>query len=352
MSTSSTTRSAANERIIWNAALFVSLLIALNLAIITLLPASYLEMLRRMTGRIAALLLSHFGDTTFDGMLLSTNGFIMQIAIECTAMHLLTIYIAGVIAYPHHGAMYKLFGIVAGTVVLLLMNGIRIVVLGLVGAYVPGAFEFVHLYLWEGIFALLVIIVWVVWVRKLVVHRPLVVNICIALMVSAIGVGVLSTYMPTYLEALVAGVRPLAGLVLGNMPHSLAVSQDLIELNVGNSVFWTSMIGLNAYTQLIFLALMATTFDQGRRITALKHTVYGLGVIFLLLLGHLMLFILEVSYGMSMSNIEVLDVVIRTFSVSACIGLYHLFTRKLRVNRKNLADQEGGRINEEIVSAY
>ncbi|MEK6744566.1 MAG: exosortase H [Nitrospirota bacterium] len=346
-------RSASKERVVWHSALFVALLAALNLISITLFPGSYQEVLRRMTGRMAALLLLPFGATTFDGLLLTTGGFAMEIAVECTAMQFLMIYTAGVIAYPHHGAGYKVIGIAAGTMVLYLMNVVRIAALGLVGSHVPEAFDFFHIYLWQGILTLLVVGVWIVWVRNLAVDRPLVLKIGTAFAASALGVGVLGAAMPYYLEALVAIARPIAGLLLGGTPYDLTVSRDVIELNIGNSAVWNNAIALNVYNQIIFLALVTTSFGQRRLLKVSKHILYGLAALFLLYIGHVLLFVLEVAQGIPPETIANLDVTVRAFSASACIGLYLLFAGKLRDSRKKLSvDLKGGRINEEIVIAH
>ena len=345
-------RSASTDRVVLHSVIFVALLVALNSISITLLPDSYQEVLRQATGRMAASLLQPFGETTFDGLLLTTGGFTMEIAVECTALQFLMIYIAGVVAYPHHGARYKVFGIASGTTVLFLINAVRIAVLGLAGSHVPAAFYFLHIYLWQGMFALLVVGTWIVWVRKPTEGRHPVMKIGIAAAVSAVGVGILNAAMPAYLEALTVIARPIATLLIDRTLSDLAVSGDIVELNYGKTSVLTSVISINVYNQGIFLALMATSFGKGRALETLKRTVYGLGILFLVSLGHVMLFILAVSNEMPLTTIDIYDVAVRTFSVGICIGLAVVFNRKLRENGHTIyVDLKGGSKNEEIVIA-
>jgi len=242
---------------------------------------------------------------------------------------------------------------VVGTMVLFLINVIRIAVLGLVGAHAPQVFDFIHIYLWQGLFALLVVAAWVAWVQKSLVNRPLVKKIGMALAASAAGFAVLSVLMPAYLEVLAAAARPIAGLLFDRAPYAMTVSGEIVTLNLGNVSASTRTISINAYNQIIFLALMATAFTKGAGVKIVKRTLYGLGVIFLLLLGHVMLLALGVTRGITAATMDVLDVMVRTLSLCACIGLYILYADKLRASRRNIPiDLEGGRINEEVVTVH
>jgi len=348
-------RATSQIQIFLHCVLFVFLLVTLNLTVIYLLSGSYQEIMRRMSGHMAAWLLLPFGEAMFDGLLLTTNGFVMQIATECSAMHVLTIFIAGICAYPHHVVRYKFFGIVVGTMLLLMMNVIRIAVLGLVGAHAPGAFDFVHTYLWEGVFALLVVAAWIIWVRKLVVGRHLMMKISIALAVSAAGVWVLSLYRSVYLEALAIIARAIARLLIDHPPYVLAlnVSGDTVVANFGPFTIFTSMFSSNVYSLLVFLALMATSFVQGMILESIKYTLYGSGAIFILSLGHVMFIIFGLAYGIQPATITILDITYRTFLLSFCIAFYILCAKKLRDSMINKpVEMEGGTVNENYVSVH
>jgi exosortase/archaeosortase family protein len=345
-------RTLSNIQLIGHGVLFVFVVVGLSLAINTYLPVSSKEVLRQITGRMAALILLPFSETTFDGLLLVTNGFGVKIAVECTALNFLTIFTAGVIAYPQHTVKYKIIGIIAGTTTLTIMNSMRIAVLGLVGTYAPEAFDFLHIYIWQGLFALLVVIVWIVWVQKLIVDRPLMMKTGIALLVSLISFSVLSAIMPAYLEALAVVARLLSRLLFDGALCTMTVSGDMVALNCGTIMASTRTVAINAYSQLVFVALMATSFKWEGGMEIVKRTAYGLGVYFLLLLAHVMLLIAAITHGVPAARMEVLDVSVRTFALSLCISLYVIHERKMRIYRNNKsAEIEGGTINEEIFIA-
>jgi exosortase/archaeosortase family protein len=97
------------------------------------------------------------------GTQLAIHGFSMDIVRECTALHYMAIFAAGVISYRAHPLSYRLAGVFFGIVAIFFLNILRIGIVGLVGHYDRALFEFVHLYMWRGIFAILVLFLWILW---------------------------------------------------------------------------------------------------------------------------------------------------------------------------------------------
>ena len=89
-------------------------------------------------------------------------GFAFTIIKGCTGIFAMLIYGSAVLAYPA-GAFRKLLGILMGVPALMSINITRLTVLGVVGVYRRDLFEYFHEYLWQGIFIVFVIVLWMFW---------------------------------------------------------------------------------------------------------------------------------------------------------------------------------------------
>lgn len=87
-----------------------------------------------------------------------------EIIYECTALFPIFIFISAVFSYPSNFRK-KLYGILIGTFAIYALNIIRLIILSFVGINYPLAFKFVHSFLWEGIFMIFVIILFLYWTR-------------------------------------------------------------------------------------------------------------------------------------------------------------------------------------------
>jgi archaeosortase B (VPXXXP-CTERM-specific) len=127
--------------------------------------------LENITASILGFLLRIFGmDVVVSGNTVTIVGHItLRIIDECTAVFGSIIYISCVLAYPAD-VKKKVIGIVLGIPCLYAINMVRLVILAFVGVGVsnPEIFEFVHNYLWQTIFIVFVIVIWLVWVDKVV----------------------------------------------------------------------------------------------------------------------------------------------------------------------------------------
>jgi exosortase/archaeosortase family protein len=135
------------------------------------------EKIKRLDDQIATLnaeITALSGDPDADKKL-NDKKFDFQIVPDCGAIPSLAIYLAAVLAFPVAWKK-RIVGSILGLIVLYCINIVRIAVLGLVGAYDTSldrrTFEFVHEYIWQSIFLLFVVCVWIAWVELLVKTKP------------------------------------------------------------------------------------------------------------------------------------------------------------------------------------
>lgn len=111
-------------------------------------------------------LVSRGGVTRADDLIV-LGTFRMQIIHECTGVFLMMIFAACVLAYPA-GWKAKTLGLAAGVPIIWVANILRLVLVALVGRYLPSYFDYFHDYFWYGTFSLIVIFMWVLWLEKVV----------------------------------------------------------------------------------------------------------------------------------------------------------------------------------------
>ena len=90
---------------------------------------------------------------------------------ECGAIETMAIYIAAILGFP---ALWwkRLAGIVLGLPLLYAVNIVRLACLGLIGAwYEERVFDFAHHYVWQAIYLVFVVVVWLLWLELLVRRR-------------------------------------------------------------------------------------------------------------------------------------------------------------------------------------
>jgi exosortase H (IPTLxxWG-CTERM-specific) len=93
------------------------------------------------------------------------TGFAITVEDTCNASNVVILLCAAVLAFPAHWRQ-KLKGLVAGTVVLYLVNFLRIISLFYLGQYNFTWFEFAHWYVWEGLMMLVTLVLFWVWVQN------------------------------------------------------------------------------------------------------------------------------------------------------------------------------------------
>jgi len=126
--------------------------------------------LMKSTATISGFILSIFSnDVWYAGAQCAFRGFLVEIIDECTGLLEMAIYLAAVLSFPT-SLKKKGIGLLIGLPAIYLFNVLRITLLLVVGAYWPAAFNFMHLYFWQGTLIIMIGSVWVGWLY-LVVYR-------------------------------------------------------------------------------------------------------------------------------------------------------------------------------------
>ncbi|CAN5182543.1 hypothetical protein BH11PSE11_BH11PSE11_19280 [soil metagenome] len=150
--------------------LFVVILIALFAAELTppiqrLIVLPWTEMLAHLC---AAVITLFDANVTAVGKVLrsTTNGFAVSIEAGCNGIEAAIILIAAMLAFPAPWK-HRVLGILAGLLAVQILNVVRVISLFYLGQWSMKVFEWAHLYLWQALIMLDVLIVWLVWIRTL-----------------------------------------------------------------------------------------------------------------------------------------------------------------------------------------
>lgn len=110
------------------------------------------------------LLLSAIGiDVSGSGAMISSPEFSVSIKNVCNGLEVTAIFFATVLGFPAPWK-HKLIGLAVGYPAVFLINVVRIIVLFVIGARIPTAFEDVHYYYAQAFVILATVAVWLVWV--------------------------------------------------------------------------------------------------------------------------------------------------------------------------------------------
>jgi exosortase H (IPTLxxWG-CTERM-specific) len=95
----------------------------------------------------------------------STNGFAVSIEAGCNGVEATLVLLAAILAFPAPW-LHKVIGLVIGIVAVQALNIVRVISLFYIGQWNMEAFEWAHLYVWQALIMLDVLIVWLIWVRR------------------------------------------------------------------------------------------------------------------------------------------------------------------------------------------
>ncbi len=101
----------------------------------------------------------------------TANGFSVTILAGCNGVEAMIVLIAAILAYPSPWK-HRLMGIVAGVAAIQVLNLVRIVSLFYIGQWSLKVFEWAHLYGWQVLIMLDVLIVWLLWLRTIPRNPP------------------------------------------------------------------------------------------------------------------------------------------------------------------------------------
>lgn len=149
-------------------AIFLVVLVGLFLAELTPPAQAWLvEPWTALLARASAALVGLFDDSVIAyGRVLqdSASGIGVSIEAGCNGVEACLILLAAVLAYPAPWRA-RLLGIGLGFAAIQAANLLRIITLFYLAGWNMQVFEFAHLYLWQALIMLDVLVVWMVWMR-------------------------------------------------------------------------------------------------------------------------------------------------------------------------------------------
>ena len=96
----------------------------------------------------------------------TTNGFAVSIEAGCNGVEATIVLLAAILAFPAPWK-HKVAGLAAGIVAVQGLNILRVISLFYLGQWDYKIFEWAHLYVWQALIMLDVLVLWLVWVRTL-----------------------------------------------------------------------------------------------------------------------------------------------------------------------------------------
>ena len=117
----------------------------------------------RLNATVSAWILDVFGENASSAdFSVLTPRFQFQIQRGCDAIAPSALFATAVIAFPA-ALRRKVPGVLIGVGALVTINLVRIVSLYYTGVYSPSAFEMVHVEVWQPLFILIAMLLWVAW---------------------------------------------------------------------------------------------------------------------------------------------------------------------------------------------
>lgn len=128
--------------------------------------------LLNIQARLSSILLSFIGEkTTVEGDNIIGDTFKVSIHGGCDGLEATALYIVAMLALPLISLKEKLPALGYGLLILSVLNIFRIALLYYSGLYWPKAFEFLHLHGGVIIFMMISVLLWLIWVNKLLKNR-------------------------------------------------------------------------------------------------------------------------------------------------------------------------------------
>lgn len=118
-----------------------------------------------LDAKISSFMLNLVGvKTVANKEMINSPAFSISIARGCDALEAMALFASALLSFPAKWH-YKLIGFFAGIAILFLLNIVRVVSLFLTGLYFPKAFEFMHVEVWQAIFIIFAIGLWIFWIK-------------------------------------------------------------------------------------------------------------------------------------------------------------------------------------------
>jgi len=95
----------------------------------------------------------------------NVNGFAVGIEAGCNGVEAAIVLVAAMLAFPAPWR-YRALGIAIGIAAVQLLNIVRVISLFYIGQWDFAVFEWAHQYVWQALIMLDVLVVWLIWVRR------------------------------------------------------------------------------------------------------------------------------------------------------------------------------------------
>ena len=162
-----------NWAVVRSCLIFAGCLVSFIFIYSKLVDIGALDPFFNFTARATGSLINLFGASVqVDHALIASDDFSMAIVANCTALIPIVIFISAVLAFPST-AKQKIIGIALGIVGLFVLNLVRTVSLFFIGrSFSESVFDIAHMLVWQSLMIIFAIILWLVWVGKLVRVAP------------------------------------------------------------------------------------------------------------------------------------------------------------------------------------
>lgn len=159
----------ANRRAVFRFAGLLGLcMIGFNvLFLLWVAPSGGFQSYLRAIATASATVLRVLGDdASATGTSVLSPRFSLNIDRGCDAIQVSALLIFAVLVWPLSVSHWRrASGMAIGTLLLAMLNIVRIVSLYYIGIYLPGAFETIHIDVWQPAFIVATLLLWVIWVR-------------------------------------------------------------------------------------------------------------------------------------------------------------------------------------------
>lgn len=147
---------------------FVACALSLHMALWFLIPVQTCYPLQKGTADVVTLLLNLLGiKAVCSGVTVTLPHGQWEVALECTSLSALIVFLSFIIAYPS-SVRSKIVGNLVGLPLLMAANILRLVLLGWATAHLPRIAHYLHDYVWQIGFLILVAFLWIVWIDQVV----------------------------------------------------------------------------------------------------------------------------------------------------------------------------------------
>ena len=136
----------------------------------------FVPSLHQLIAKVSGALLAILGqDTTVSNVSIFSPRFSVRIVRGCDAVEAIALYVCAVLAFPLP-FLKRLLGMIAGALLLSVLNLVRVVSLFLIGAYSRRMFDLMHIDVWQAVFIFFAVLLWILWLlwatQNQVVTRP------------------------------------------------------------------------------------------------------------------------------------------------------------------------------------